>query len=198
MDHAGGTSAPRRCAEAAGTGGVVPAPEVPPLAPQGGAAGPAAERPAPRSAPQRAVARVAPRPRRWRAALHARREQIRADARMNHLWRVAVALIGTCITALGLVLVPLPGPGWLVVLIGLAVLGSEFHWARRTHLWVRRHVHAWASWVAERSWSIRIALGATTATLLLSLAWGWLAWQGVPTWVPEDVSASLVLLPGLD
>ncbi|HEY4281765.1 MAG TPA: PGPGW domain-containing protein [Chthoniobacterales bacterium] len=45
--------------------------------------------------------------------------------------RGLVAVVGITIVLLGLVLVFLPGPGALVILIGLAVLGTEFVWARR-------------------------------------------------------------------
>jgi len=31
-----------------------------------------------------------------------------------------------------------PGPGIVLVLGGLALLGQEFHWARRMNLWLRR------------------------------------------------------------
>lgn len=45
--------------------------------------------------------------------------------------RTLVAVIGGTIVIVGLLLVFLPGPGALVILLGLAVLGSEFVWARR-------------------------------------------------------------------
>jgi uncharacterized protein (TIGR02611 family) len=45
--------------------------------------------------------------------------------------RALVALVGSTIVLIGLLLVFLPGPGALVVLLGLAVLGTEFVWARR-------------------------------------------------------------------
>lgn len=45
--------------------------------------------------------------------------------------RVAVAAAGGATVATGLVLVPLPGPGWLIVGGGLAILGTEFPAARR-------------------------------------------------------------------
>jgi uncharacterized protein (TIGR02611 family) len=45
--------------------------------------------------------------------------------------RSLVALVGTTIVLIGLLLVFLPGPGALVVLLGLAVLGTEFVWAQR-------------------------------------------------------------------
>jgi uncharacterized protein (TIGR02611 family) len=51
--------------------------------------------------------------------------------------RTVVAVIGTTIVLLGLLLVFLPGPGALVILGGLAVLGTEFVWARRMILRAR-------------------------------------------------------------
>lgn len=41
----------------------------------------------------------------------------------------AVALIGTGLLAAGLILLVLPGPGLLVIAVGLAVLAREFTWA---------------------------------------------------------------------
>ena len=45
--------------------------------------------------------------------------------------RLAVAIIGFTVTLLGVVMVVTPGPGWLMILLGLGVLGVEFVWARR-------------------------------------------------------------------
>ena len=45
--------------------------------------------------------------------------------------RTIVAVVGGTILLSGLLLMVLPGPGILVILVGLAVLGSEFVWARR-------------------------------------------------------------------
>jgi uncharacterized protein (TIGR02611 family) len=45
--------------------------------------------------------------------------------------RIVVTILGFTLVALGLVLLVLPGPGILVVLAGLAVLGTQYAWARR-------------------------------------------------------------------
>jgi uncharacterized protein (TIGR02611 family) len=134
---------------------------------------------------------------RWRASAHALRERIRADPRHNLLYRVLVGLVGAAVVVLGLVLVPLPGPGWLVVFVGLAVLGSEFWWARRLHLLARRTVHRWTQWVARRSWAARSGLGVVAAVVVVGALWGWVAWQGLPAWSPDVVAAHLDGLPGL-
>jgi tellurite resistance protein TerC len=45
--------------------------------------------------------------------------------------KVVVGVIGTTIILIGIALIFLPGPGVLVIAIGLGVLASEFVWARR-------------------------------------------------------------------
>jgi len=51
------------------------------------------------------------------------------------LWRAArkvvVAVIGTTVLAFGVALIVLPGPAVVVIPLGLAILGTEFLWARR-------------------------------------------------------------------
>lgn len=50
-----------------------------------------------------------------------------------------------------LVLVPLPGPGWAIVILGLAILASEFEPARRVLEFVRDQVRSWTAWIARQS-----------------------------------------------
>ncbi|MGH0030959.1 MAG: PGPGW domain-containing protein [Myxococcota bacterium] len=49
--------------------------------------------------------------------------------------RLVVALVGATLLLVGVALLVLPGPGMLVIGIGLAALSTEFVWARR---WLRR------------------------------------------------------------
>jgi uncharacterized protein (TIGR02611 family) len=51
---------------------------------------------------------------------------------MTHVKRWTIILVGGLIAIIGLVLMPLPGPGGTpVTLAGLAILSSEVPWARR-------------------------------------------------------------------
>ena len=45
--------------------------------------------------------------------------------------KVVIAVVGFTIVLLGLVMIVTPGPGWLVILLGLSILSAEFVWARR-------------------------------------------------------------------
>lgn len=49
--------------------------------------------------------------------------------------RVAVAVLGTTVVLLGIVMIVTPGPALIVIPIGLAILGLEFAWARS---WLKR------------------------------------------------------------
>lgn len=46
--------------------------------------------------------------------------------------RVGIAFAGGAVVAFGIALIPLPGPGTLLILAGLGILATEFLWARRT------------------------------------------------------------------
>src|SRR6266511_2856233 len=43
--------------------------------------------------------------------------------------RVAVLIVGSVVVAAGLAMLVLPGPGLLVIILGLAILATEFAWA---------------------------------------------------------------------
>jgi len=45
--------------------------------------------------------------------------------------KIVILVLGSTILALGLALLVLPGPAFVVIPIGLAVLGTEFIWARK-------------------------------------------------------------------
>jgi uncharacterized protein (TIGR02611 family) len=46
-------------------------------------------------------------------------------------YALIIAIIGSTIILIGIVLLLLPGPGIAVIIVGLGVLASEFAWARR-------------------------------------------------------------------
>src|SRR5712692_4008234 len=59
------------------------------------------------------------------------RELRGARPMLRHLRRIAVAFVGGIVVAVGVVMLVLPGPGILVIPAGLAILATEFQWARR-------------------------------------------------------------------
>lgn len=49
----------------------------------------------------------------------------------SRLQRLSVGITGGGVLLLGVVMLPLPGPGTLVILVGLSILRREFPWADR-------------------------------------------------------------------
>jgi tellurite resistance protein TerC len=45
--------------------------------------------------------------------------------------RIVVAVIGGTVTLVGIALIVLPGPAFLIIPIGLSILATEFVWAKR-------------------------------------------------------------------
>ena len=77
------------------------------------------------------AAGAAPRITKPRSAAKAAREAIRRNPRVDRAYRTGVKVVGGTTVGLGVVLMPLPGPGTLIALGGLAILGTESERARR-------------------------------------------------------------------
>ena len=50
---------------------------------------------------------------------------------LRYARRVVVAIVGTTVLLFGIALLVLPGPAFIVIPVGLAILATEFAWARR-------------------------------------------------------------------
>ncbi|MFD3457854.1 TIGR02611 family protein [Streptomyces sp. NPDC058691] len=55
-------------------------------------------------------------------------------------WQVGVFVLGLAIVGGGIVLLPLPGPGWVIIFAGMAVWATEFVWAQLVLRWTKRKV----------------------------------------------------------
>lgn len=54
--------------------------------------------------------------------------------------RIAIAVVGSTILLIGVVMIVVPGPAVIVIPLGLAILGIEFAWARLWLAKVRRKI----------------------------------------------------------
>jgi uncharacterized protein (TIGR02611 family) len=80
-----------------------------------------------------------------RAALRAeyetgRHERTEQRARTNIVIRLARMTLGATVLLAGLVMLALPGPGWLAIAAGLAILAKDVAWADRLLRYVRRKI----------------------------------------------------------
>lgn len=66
--------------------------------------------------------------------------------------KLVITVAGAVVLASGIALLVLPGPAFVVIPTGLAILGLEFTWARRWLLHVKRHGNrAIRGWRPERN-----------------------------------------------
>jgi len=65
--------------------------------------------------------------------------------------RIAVTIAGFAVVLVGLILIPLPGPGWLIVFAGLAILATEYVWAERLLTYAKRKVKQGTDVVLRRN-----------------------------------------------
>jgi uncharacterized protein (TIGR02611 family) len=120
---------------------------------------------------------------RWRDGL---RDRPMADV----AYRIVVGVVGLAVLGAGIVAIPYPGPGWAIVFVGLAILATEFEWARHALRFTRERydrVMAWFKrqglWVKGLGVVFTVAvvvgtlwlLGALAfAVKLIGLDWPWL------------------------
>jgi uncharacterized protein (TIGR02611 family) len=127
--------------------------------------------------------------------LRAWRERIRARRTTRHIYQIAIAVIGGAIVVGGLLLVPLPGPGWLIVILGLAVLASEFEWAHNLLEFVKDTLQSWTRWLGRQPIWVRLLVGIATFAFVAGVMWVVFRVGGVPGWLPDSW---VELVPGLE
>ncbi len=116
---------------------------------------------------------AAPHPRRRGpgARLHDTLDAIRARRTGRVTLKIVIAVVGALVVAVGIALVPLPGPGWAIVFLGLAIWAVEFVWARHLLRYGRRLLRRWTGWVGRQSLTVRLVLGAAGLVFVTAVVW---------------------------
>jgi|SRR5262245_59927925 len=94
----------------------------------------------------------------------------------NRFVRIGAAIGGFLVVLVGIIMIPLPGPGLLVVAVGLAILALEFAWAEQL-------LEKTVDRLSEASEKVRrasrleqalvVLLGAVVVAGALSAAYAW-------------------------
>jgi uncharacterized protein (TIGR02611 family) len=126
------------------------------------------------------------------------RRRIRANPPLYAVYRVLVFVAGLAVVAVGILLVPLPGPGWVIVFLGLAIWGSEFRTAQRLLGFVRGKVRGWTQWTGRQRWWLKGLVGLATVAFVLAVIWAMLWISGVPDFLPDGIETWLKAHLALD
>jgi uncharacterized protein (TIGR02611 family) len=109
---------------------------------------------------------------------------LRAHRGLDLAYRGLIAVVGFAIVLAGFALIPLPGPGWLIVFAGLALLATEFAWAERLLHYARDKVRSWTEWVTRQPLPMRVLIGLLGLIALAGATTIYVEVQGVPEWLP--------------
>ncbi|MDH4354294.1 MAG: TIGR02611 family protein [Actinomycetota bacterium] len=125
--------------------------------------------------------------------LYRLRRRWAGDSRLRQMvWRAVSTGIGSAIVVVGIVLLPLPGPGWAIIFLGLAVLATEYVWAHRLLRFTKQKAQGAASSAfspenRRRTWAL-ILIGSLLAAAVIALyveQYGW-SLGGARGWVGLD------------
>jgi uncharacterized protein (TIGR02611 family) len=108
---------------------------------------------------------------------------VRSRPSIDFTYRILVGVVGTAVLVAGIIAIPYPGPGWLILFAGLAVLGTEFTWAKRVLHWTHACYDAWTEWLRRQSPVVRLAAIILTGGIVLVTLWLVNAFGLVAGWV---------------
>src|SRR5919107_5974905 len=98
-------------------------------------------------------------------------DRIRANPTGRLSLKIGIGVLGGLVVALGIVLIPLPGPGWAIVILGLAIWAVEFVWARHLLEFTKRHVLNWTHWVGRQSLPVRALICVAGLIFVSAVVW---------------------------
>jgi uncharacterized protein (TIGR02611 family) len=87
------------------------------------------------------------------------------------LKRAGVGFIGGLVVIIGIIAIPYPGPGWLIVFAGLGILSKEFPWAKRILDYAKVRYDAWDKWIKRQSFIVRGLFWLMTCILVVVTLW---------------------------
>jgi len=106
------------------------------------------------------------------------RDRLRDRPKVEFGYRIAIAVVGLAVLGVGILAIPYPGPGWAIVFLGLAILATEFDWARRLLAYTRERYDKVMAWFKAQGLWVQVLGAAFTAAIVLATLWllGALGW----------------------
>jgi hypothetical protein len=107
--------------------------------------------------------------------------------------QIVVAVLGALLTLAGVALLVLPGPGFVLVAVGLAVLATQFSWARKPLDLAKDRAYQGLDEVARSKRRATLAIAGAAALLVM----GSLRIAGIELPLINVLSAVLLIASGL-
>jgi len=85
--------------------------------------------------------------------------------------KTLVGIVGGIVLIVGIIAIPYPGPGWLIVFAGLGILATEFVWAQRILAYTREKYDGWTEWVKRQNGFVKVLIGLVTVLVVVVTIW---------------------------
>ncbi|MEO6109804.1 MAG: TIGR02611 family protein [Candidatus Saccharimonadales bacterium] len=85
--------------------------------------------------------------------------------------RILVGFVGGLVILIGIVLIPYPGPGWLTVFAGFAILSTEFEFAKSVLKWLKEKYDLWLVWLKKQHGIVQIGMFLFTSLVVAVTVW---------------------------
>ncbi|MFM9494638.1 TIGR02611 family protein [Streptomyces galilaeus] len=98
--------------------------------------------------------------------------------RILHLsWQVGIFVVGLAVVVAGIIMLPLPGPGWVVIFGGMAIWATEFVWAQLVLRWTKRKVTEAAQRALDPKVRRRNIILTSIGLVLIAAIMGFYVWE---------------------
>ncbi len=91
--------------------------------------------------------------------------------RQRRVQKFTTGIAGGSVLIVGVIAIPYPGPGWLIVFAGLAILAREFPWAARVLHFARGRYDAWNAWLKKQSLLVKSLTFIGTCLVVIVTLW---------------------------
>lgn len=115
-----------------------------------------------------------------------RYHHIRHNHRFGRALRYVTIAVGTVVTAIGIVAIPYPGPGWAIVFLGLLILSQELTWAAKLRQAIMSRLNHFYSKYVDGNRLAQAALAIGTFAIVVVTLWLTGALGVVGGWVGLD------------
>lgn len=89
----------------------------------------------------------------------------------NGTKKITIGIVGGVVLAIGIVCIPYPGPGWLIVFAGLGILSTEFEWAQRILDYAKGKYDAWQEWLKKQALWVKAVFWLLTCAVVITTIW---------------------------
>ncbi|MFJ9625157.1 TIGR02611 family protein [Streptomyces sp. NPDC101181] len=102
---------------------------------------------------------------------------IKASRPLHVSWQVGVFIVGLGVVVAGVLMLVLPGPGWLVIFAGMAIWATEFVWAQLVLRWTKRKVTEAAQRALDPKVRRRNIILTTVGLVIMAVLVGIYVWK---------------------